>query len=289
MLKLLGLRENVKNLASLCKPYLSSRSTGRDLKKAYYLFLKEAQPSVPRVDQTDEITFLQEPNNIKLLLEIFEEDSVLDDFEQIFDLTRLLDKQNSIERVKEAIILLKEINVEFHYLIDLVINTIFWAPSNLAGGGSTSAAIGCIWVNLRDHWNNQDVIEFLIHETTHNLVFLDELVYTHYANYDELAKKENFSWSAILNKLRPLDKVFHSIVVSTEVLLFRNDHLGHPDHPCLHPPTEIMLNQTLASINYLKDRPNLHNLLSPRASSLLDCCKQKLATLESSISSLKWA
>jgi hypothetical protein len=141
----------------------------------------------------------------------------------------------------------------FAELIHLVIHTIFTFPSKLAGGGSTSAAIGCIWVDIRSHWKEQDVLEFLIHETTHNLVFIDEICYSHYTSYQEIAKKENFARSAILNKPRPLDKVFHSILVSTEVLSFRQEHFGHPDKPCLHPPTHILFDQTNQSIDSIME------------------------------------
>jgi hypothetical protein len=287
MFKILGLKENIKNVATLCKPYLTLGLTGIELKNTYHKFLREAQPSIPRNDNASEISYLYKFEDIELLLRVFEEDSVLDDFEQVFDTSNLSGQQISIDRVKEALSQMSEINAEFYHLFNLVINTVFSAPSQLAGGGSTSAAIGCIWVNLRQHWKNQDILEFLVHETTHNLVFIDELCYSHYSDYSQLAKEENFSWSAILNRLRPLDKVFHSIIVSTEVLLFREHHIGHPNHPCLHPTTEVMLEQTQHSINYLREKPHLKNLLSKRGNYLLSLCQEKLHTIENSISSLE--
>lgn len=44
MFKILGLKENIKNVAKLCKPHLVSGSTGVDLKNAYNLFLSKIQP-----------------------------------------------------------------------------------------------------------------------------------------------------------------------------------------------------------------------------------------------------
>ena len=282
MFTILGLKENVKNLATLCKPHLSSTATKKDLKQAYKSFLTHAQPNVPRSDTAD-ILFLYKPAEIAVLLKLFEEDSVLDDFEEIFDSTDSLEHQLPILKVQDAILQMHEIAPSFHDLMHLVINTIFSAPSKLAGGGSTSAAIGCIWVNIRKHWQEQDVLEFLVHETTHNLVFLDELCHAHYRDYSKLPKEENYSWSAILNKPRPLDKVFHSIIVSTEVLQFRNDYLGHPTNPCLHPPTDIMLKQALHSIDYLNKNQHLRNLLTDRANYLLDICAKTLKSLETTI------
>lgn len=70
--------------------------------------------------------------------------------------------------------------------------------------------------------------------------------------------EENYAMSAILAKKRPLDKVFHSILVCTEVLLARRDVFGHPAAPKLHPPTSIMLNQAFESIIYLEKNLNLY-------------------------------
>lgn len=244
-------------------------------------FLESAQPNVSaNFSEAQKISFLYKKDQIESLLKIFEEDSVLDDFEEIFDTSNHSSHEIPTHRIKKTLEEMRQTHPIYHDLINLVINVIFSAPSKLAGGGSTSAAIGCIWVNLRLHWQEIDIFEFLVHETTHNLVFLDELCYQHYTDYTLLGDKNNFSWSAILNKLRPLDKVFHSIIVSTEVLLFRNQHLGHPIKPCLHPPSEIMLQQTIQAISYLKERPDLRSLLSERAKFLLQLCEEKLNTIQ---------
>ena len=153
---------------------------------------------------------------------------------------------------------------------------IFSCSSDNAGGGSTSAAIGCIWINPRPHWSENDFFEFFVHELTHNLVFLDELRYRHYTNYSSIIIEENYSPSAILARKRPLDKVFHSILVSTEVLLTRQSLLGHPETPRAHPPTQIMLDQCLYSIRSLEENNAVFSLLTERSQTLLALCKSKL-------------
>lgn len=97
----------------------------------------------------------------------------------------------------------------------------------------------------------------------------------HYKSYHEIIKKENFPWSAILNKPRPLDKVFHSIIVSLEVLLFREHYLGHPEKPFLHPPSNILLSQTKNSIRTIIENPRIENLLTERSRNLLHQCEVK--------------
>lgn len=222
-------------------------------------------------------------DEITPFLEAFKEDSILDDFEEVFGSQKMQDHKVPIQRIQKALKQIRAINCNYSDVIDLSIHTIFSAPSKYAGGGSTSAAIGCIWVDSRPHWDDQDMLEFLVHETTHNLVFLDELCYTHYESYPEIAKKKNFAWSAILNKPRPLDKVFHSILVSVEVLLFREKHMGHPSKPYLHPPSAILLAQTIRSIHYLEENLHLRELFTPRSYHLLKECERLINPLKERI------
>jgi hypothetical protein len=136
MFKILGLKENIKNIAKLCRTHLELGSTGVELKNAFHTFLKKVQPSVPKKDNVSEISYLYK-------------------------------------------------------------------------------------------------------------------------------------------------------IVSTEVLLFREQHIGHSDQLYLHPTTEIMLEQTLYSINYLREKPNLKNLLSKRGGYLLSLCQENLHILENSIAAIE--
>jgi hypothetical protein len=177
---------------------------------------------------------------------------------------------------------LKEVDEQLFSLFSMAINIIFSGPSNLASGGSSSRTIGCIWINPRKTWSLQDFMEFFVHEMTHNLVFLDEYCHKHYEKYSEMFLEENYAKSAILALKRPLDKVFHSILVSTEVLLTRQDVLGHPGSPKLHPPTSIMLNKALESILYLEETQNVYSLLTARGKDLITICKEHLKNVENS-------
>jgi hypothetical protein len=55
----------------------------------------------------------------------------------------------------------------------------------------------------------------------YHLLLIDERVHGHYVSYAKLADKRNYAHSAILKCNRPLDKVFHSLVVATELLASR--------------------------------------------------------------------
>ncbi|PCI92434.1 hypothetical protein COB11_07410 [Candidatus Aerophobetes bacterium] len=277
MFNLIGVKEVIGNLIKITKSY-SEIPDKTSLTLAYRQFLREIQPKVlkPLGTQTE---FFWKKGDIQALIEVFKEESILDDFKNVFDSGVKIDPAMPIFRLKEAFNRMRQICPSFANLVDIVIHTFFSAQSKLAGGGSTSAAIGCIWIDLRPKWSTQDVLEFIIHETTHNLVFIDEFCFRHYRSYEDVAKSENFAWSAILCKTRPLDKVFHSIVVSLEVLLFREKVLGHPERPILHPPTPILLEQTRKSILSINKNAQIESLLTNRSKFLLNKCLDQLETI----------
>ena len=262
---------------------VSSLTSG--IKAAYKKFLHQIQPSVP-ISTLDTIEFVNDIHKSKTLASLFAEKSKLDDFDHIFsDRTQFQIEQ--LELAKWHLQKLKEIDENLFSLFSLVINMLFSGPSELAGGGSSSGAIGCIWINPRLSWGTQDFMEFFVHEMTHSLVFLDEFRYRHYENYTGMLLEENYAISAILAKKRPLDKVFHSILVSTEVLLARQDVLGHPEAPKLHPPTSIMLDKTLESIDFLEKNRTVYFLFTSRGKELITTCKEHLKGIKAKLTPSK--
>jgi hypothetical protein len=103
------------------------------------------------------------------------------------------------------------------------------------------------------------------------LLFIDEFVHGLF-EYDDMADNKNWVFSAVLAKSRPLDKAFHSAVVATEVLLFRQIAKQHPNSPCAHPKTAKLLEQTRRSIEECRESV----LMKPRARYLLERCATSL-------------
>ncbi len=274
MLRTIGIKGSIENLLLLSRPYASDKDISfSGLKRAYKKFLFHVQPTVP-TSSHDSVELLRDVHRTKTLISLFAEKSRLDDFDHIFSNEAQFEAH--LEQVELHLQKLKEIDDQLYSLFSLVINILFSGPSKLANGGSSSGAIGCIWINSRPTWNSQDFLEFFIHEMTHNLIFLDEYRYHHYTDYSGMFLEENYTTSAILAKRRPLDKVFHSILVSTEVLLSRRDILGNPEFPSLHPPTSIMLNKTIEAIDSIENNQNIHILLTPRGKELIRVCKEHL-------------
>lgn len=150
--------------------------------------------------------------------------------------TPLSARQEAMARVEAAIEHIATVNPSLHRVFDLVIHTLFFHRSRNSGGGSVSSAPGTIWCSPRRHWTVTDTAEFLVHEFTHNMLFIDERRFEHYVDPQVLQQPENFAVSAVLKIPRPLDRAFHSLVVASEVLSFRDEN-GEPEMPHVHPST----------------------------------------------------
>jgi hypothetical protein len=78
--------------------------------------------------------------------------------------------------------------------------------------------------------------------------------------------------------------VFHSIIVAEEVLKFREKYIGHPEKPCLHPPSDIMLNQARQSIDSIINNEKIKNLMSERSLFLLEKCSESIDLMKNNLS-----
>jgi hypothetical protein len=122
------------------------------------------------------------------------------------------------------------------------------------------------------------VAEFLVHELTHHLLFISERCVAQFY-YKEMIKEENFAQSAILNRRRPLDKVVHSIVVSTEILLARQTFLP-PKQIHIHPESEVICSQTEIAIDSVLQSKNLDRVVTPWTKRLLSACQSVIRRKE---------
>lgn len=251
------------------------------LKKMYHFYLNEKQKRI--IEYSENTRIIIDRNYAEALKQHFDgiEESRLDDLDQK-NVILSGDDQSINEKkllIEKAIDRLKELSEDHYNLLNILITDIFIMPSNIATGGSSSESIGLIWANPKIDYPVIDIVEFIVHEMTHNCMFIDEHNYLHY-DYTEILKKENWAMSAILKRPRPIDKVLHSIIVSVEIILFRDKIIGHPNKPKIHPPTNLLIDQTLISIKSLEDVAIKNkNILTDRALSLLDSSKLILVNL----------
>lgn len=59
---------------------------------------------------------------------------------------------------------------EFVMFFDFFIHTMFYQRARHSGGGSVSGALGVIWCAINRQWNDEDIVEFLVHELAHQHV-----------------------------------------------------------------------------------------------------------------------
>lgn len=282
MIHLVSSNEVVKNMIVLGSSSVKERPKSlAEVEENYHEFISDYQPEVPRLPRLG-TQLIDDQKMEEELTELYRTDALLNDRDQSKLIGSRLDREVRGKRealLRDALAELKRLMPESYQLFQLAIDSLFLRDSKSSGGGSTSNAMGVIWINSRDHWKLQDLVELLIHELTHNLVFMDELRYLHFKDYRLLQNKENFAKSAILHTARPIDKVFHSIMVSVEVLIARDQYLGEMDKPCVHPESPKMLSQTIEALHSLKRLSNFHELLTERGIELIDICEERLFQL----------
>lgn len=183
--------------------------------------------------------------------------------------TPLAVREEAMQAVTAAIEHLGKVNAGLRRVFDLAIHTVFYHRSRHSGGGSISSAPGVIWCSNRRTWSPTDMAEFLIHELTHNLLFLDERRHEHYVNPQLLSDPAAFAVSVVLKRPRPLDRAFHSLVVASEVLSFRQEN-GEPNAPLVHPSTYDLLCASRSTIEGIRAVLARNPLVTPRFMEVLE-------------------
>jgi len=185
-----------------------------------------------------------------------------------------IDRRLLIKRIKSAYDYLSSMSEGHSSFLNLIIEKIFVDESDVAAGGTTSDAVGVIWANPHPKFDNSDLAEFLVHEFTHNCMFIDEWIHPHY-DYSIMEDKSTWALSAILDKMRPIDKVVHSLVVAAEIVLLRRHLLGEPTEPKAHPPSDMILHSIQTTVRDLQRVHNETGVLTDRTLELADIAYHK--------------
>lgn len=277
MINLLGEKEVLKTilLLGLCEDNSKVKDFANLKSRVQKLYCKMNPSRLNENFLQNKLLYVSDKEVLKNNIAVFNMESDLNDIENVLE--SYCGGEDNLKEIYKLYSLIIDkagcIVPGFQNIFNLVMSSLFYAKSKAAGGGSTSAAIGILWCDHRDSWQEKDFIEFFVHELTHTLLFLDERRFGHYKNLADVEKTQNYAYSAILKKKRPLDKVIHSIVVATEIVLLRQSTLGHPQNPKLHPPSEQIIENTLLAI---KDARTKSIFLTERTLGLLDLCEKKM-------------
>lgn len=247
------------------------------LKSGYHRYIRAVQPNCPwlRAPGAPLIDVVTDKDRAAELVRFYERGSDLNDSNQANMIRAEAVDLSKYEILSKALTELAARSPMHHQFFELVIEKVFCAPASGAIGGSTSDAVGLIWTNIIDGFGQDDYVELLVHELTHNLLFLDEWVHPHY-RYSEIVKTEFWCRSAIRKLDRPLDKVFHALVVAAEILLFRQ-HSGVRS-VTVHPSCEGLRAGIRTSIDEIRSLPHCEDgtFIYPRVWQIIALIEEKL-------------
>ena len=279
MYYLMGFKRNLRNVQLLSRAFFSGPSGQTDfgqLKRCYRNYLRVIQPDCT-LSSRKKTELVSDTNQSKQLLNFYLNNT------NDFDLRRLrralerppvqLWRQRKIKILQNGLQRMRRIDPDLATLFNLVINKVFYYEFADCSGGSTPDAYGIIYAIPKLSWGPEDVIEYYVHELTHNLLYLDEECHPHYRDYAALNLKKNYAYSTIRRVKRRLDQALHSLVVATEILLLRKKKLGHFSARMVHPNSNMLIascEATIKSIRSLQWRA----LLAPRGREILISCQK---------------
>jgi hypothetical protein len=277
MLFLKGERSVIQTINVLSKPYQKKNTdpTFDTLKSSYQKLLGEIQPWIPH-SKENKTEYVTDFKVIKKWMEVFSTESLADDTFYDMEQARQSKAIQILNRTMAAASKLGEKCPEFMWVYNLAMDSVFNVSSKIASGGTTSAAVGVLFVDPRDHYTEEDIYELLVHELGHTLLFLHEWRFGLFNNVMRLPEPQTFALSAIRNQMRPFDKAIHSVLVSIEVLLLRERVLGHNQKRYLHPPTDELVPMIENSIESITFTDNKEKMLTEFGKNILADCKNEI-------------
>lgn len=269
MLLLKGEKNVLETIYILSAPYkkINSKSIN-SLKEAYTFLLNDMQSDIWHSNKAN-TEYVTEENTIRNLIKAFQTESLVDDTFYDMEETEQFNMLKVLKETEAAVRALGDKYPPFSWVFNLAMNSVFNVSSRIASGGTTSAAVGSLFIDPRGKYTENDMYELLIHELGHTLLFLYEWRFGLFNDQNSLLNKETFALSSIRNEYRPFDKAFHSVLVSLEVLQLRNRVLGHDILTVLHPPSEILIKSVRRSVESLIEVNSKKNMLNKFGSSLL--------------------
>ncbi len=279
MYYLLGFEENIRNVAIASK-VVSNKAFGDadEIKKAYWEFLRLRMRTTDISTESDRFIF-NEPQVRKLIYnyrsvgQAQDEDGIdayyknhPQDLTVDGELVNLFQKRHA---------LLPSIDPYLGALNDILVEYYFFTSSSQRAGGSNFTDLGIVWSCPSTGWTFQDYVEILVHEMTHQAIFLDEICHRHYKNKDKLDQPEFHVTSAIRAQKRPFECAVHSSLVSTEILSFRRA-TRLPEKSLSHGETSHLLKKTQDCLEDIKTVHERYSLMTDRGEHLINQAMARL-------------
>jgi hypothetical protein len=284
MYRLLSHREIMNNLLTLVAPYLKQKSNVdyATIKQAFIAYLHKIQPHCPYMAHSQMFHAGDEVE--KAFDHYFAPEIRVPEAGIVYD-PGMVQYANPSKRQEALEIGLKHIQDKdpiFAKLFQLIMNTVFCTASKRLGGTSVNPSyIGVMCAYYDMTAEEEAVPELLIHEFAHNALFLDELRYGHYTNYQKLSDPSTYV-NAVYRDMPirlPFDRCLHSLIVSAEVLLARDAYIGHENRVSQHLPTDQLIKRAKGYVAQIKANEMIHELMTERCQKIFGVCAEYFDSL----------
>lgn len=249
-------------------------------------WLRARQPWLGPVHEERSAHVCTDPDLERRLVEPLYKRSYLDDMPQYRDPTQLRHVGSDRERIAgdaahvvRALEQFRARDEAFWKVFHMYVDVIACVESKYSSGGTSSEALGVVYLSHPRKYSPPALYEILAHEVTHLMMFVDERRQRHYRSDEELADPANFCVSAVYEMERPLDKTLHSLIVATEVILHREHTIGHGRDHTAHPRTPRLVQSSLRTADALLELQARRSLLAPRGVAIVERCRAKLEGL----------
>lgn len=240
-------------------------------------YIRRREPAIPPVDvgHSELPVYIDDAVQGRALLDAFYRGCLLDNVD--YELPRYAPDEDerlseSSELISGALAGLAADWPQVRTLYGVLLPIVLVAPSHYLAGGTGSSVPGVLWASIKPTWTEVDAREFLLHELVHTTLYMEEYRHGFYRDIRLLPEEGNLAPSAIRQDRRTLDKVLHSIVVATEILLSRTREGTDPELLTkIHPDSETLRSGALKSLRAVRDQ-NLDGLLLPRPIEILEKC-----------------
>jgi hypothetical protein len=254
-----------------------------DLRRAYRAWRQATQPWIPTHDEPRPL-FCNDAAIEANLLGAINVTSPLDDLEHYQAPKAFMQVAPDRARIEADVAHAERMYREFQHrdpafwrVFDLYVEHVACIDSKFSPGGTISTALGVIYLSNPRTRSAVALYELYVHECTHLMMFVDQARRRHYASFEAISEPNNYCVSAVYEMDRPLDKVLHSLVVATELILHREHVLGHHDDASVHPKTARLARSSMVTADALLELQARRQLLAPRGVWLVERCKEHLA------------
>ncbi|HSO36373.1 MAG TPA: HEXXH motif-containing putative peptide modification protein [Labilithrix sp.] len=256
-----------------------------DFQRAYRAWREHVQPHIPQHDQPRP-RFCNDAATEATLLRAIAVKSPLDDLPHYKEPKAFMQVASDRARIEadaahaeQQYRSFQDRDPAFWKVFDLYVENVACIDSKFSPGGTISTALGVIYLSNPRKRSALALYELYVHECTHLMMFVDQARRRHYASFEAIADKANYCVSAIYEMDRPLDKVLHSLVVATELVLHREHVLGHHDDTSVHPSTAKLVESSRVTAEAMLEQQARRQLLAPRGVWLVERCHEHLEGL----------